>query len=121
MVCSCTDASTECDLLVDKHFFTTPLENGLVLTSVFGSGCTPNSTSGCEKISKVRDSLKGAFDGKALVGKIGTFADELRSLWQGQMASINVKALSTKQTDTEVRTATRSQYSVISCSALTNF
>lgn len=98
---------------VDKHFFTTPLENGLVLTSVFGPGCTPDSTSVCDKITRVRDSLKGAFDGKALVGLLNAFADELRALWHGQLAAItgNVKALSAKQTDAEVRTATRSECS----------
>ncbi|VDB95372.1 unnamed protein product [Peniophora sp. CBMAI 1063] len=94
---------------VNKHFFTTPLENGLVLTSVLGPGCTPDSTSVCDKITRARDSLKGAFDGKALVGQLNTFADELRALWHGQLAAItgNVKALSAKQTDTEVRAATR--------------
>ncbi|KZV71153.1 hypothetical protein PENSPDRAFT_415868 [Peniophora sp. CONT] len=92
---------------VDKHFFTTPMENGLVLTSVFGPACIPDSKGVCDKITRVRDSLKGGFDGKALVGKLGTFADELRALWQGQIAAVNVKALSAKQTDNEVRHATR--------------
>ena len=40
---------------VDRYFFTTPLENGLVLASVFGPDCTPNATSVCDKIARARD------------------------------------------------------------------
>ena len=98
---------------VDRYFFTTPLENGLVLASVFGPDCTPNATSVCDKIARARDSLKGPFDGKALVAKLDGFAGELRALWQRQIAAINVKALSARQTDTEVRNATRSTFFVL--------